>query len=71
MPLCFLHTNLKESALEDGIELRIARTIGQILGKPLEVCVCCGLAPRNLRVYSTFIPLLCLMLTGIQHTHLP
>uniref|UniRef100_A0A0B6ZX45 D-dopachrome decarboxylase n=1 Tax=Arion vulgaris TaxID=1028688 RepID=A0A0B6ZX45_9EUPU len=36
MPLCFLHTNLKESALEDGIELRIARTIGQILGKPLE-----------------------------------
>ncbi|BFZ04615.1 hypothetical protein BsWGS_07654 [Bradybaena similaris] len=39
MPLCYLHTNLKESALKSGIEQRIAKTIAEILGKPFEKMV--------------------------------
>ncbi|CAG5133186.1 unnamed protein product [Candidula unifasciata] len=36
MPLVYLFTNLKESALKEGIEDRIAQTIAETLGKPLE-----------------------------------
>ncbi|BFZ18519.1 hypothetical protein BsWGS_21558 [Bradybaena similaris] len=36
MPLVYLHTNLKDSALKEGIELRIAQTVAEVLGKPLD-----------------------------------
>ncbi|CAG5135936.1 unnamed protein product [Candidula unifasciata] len=36
MPLIYLHTNLEASALKDGIELRIAKTVGDIIDKPIE-----------------------------------
>ncbi|XP_059141299.1 macrophage migration inhibitory factor-like [Physella acuta] len=36
MPLCYIHTNKKESDLKEGIELRLAAGIAHILSKPLE-----------------------------------
>jgi hypothetical protein len=39
MPICTFHTNLKESALKDGVELRLAKAIAELLAKPLDKMV--------------------------------
>merc|ERR1711934_766847 len=36
MPICHLYTNRKDSELKDGIELRIANVVAEVLGKPIE-----------------------------------
>lgn len=37
MPLVYLYTNLKESDLKEGIELRMAQSVAETLGKPVAV----------------------------------
>ncbi|BFZ18518.1 hypothetical protein BsWGS_21557 [Bradybaena similaris] len=54
MPIVYLYTNLKQSDLKEGIELRMAQAVAETIGKPVEkMTVAIQAGVRLLRAETT------------------